>query len=115
VQLLAYISVAELPAQLSGPIRRPARSGRGRAAWASASSRSGRSVSYVDVTPETWTKQVLAAARLGPYVDEHLATVARLHRENRYDRMTTTVEEITGRPAEAVEEFVTRHLDLFAG
>jgi uncharacterized protein YbjT (DUF2867 family) len=75
----------------------------------------GRPVSYVDVPPETWAKQVLAAARLGPYVDEHLATVARLHRENRYDRMTTTVEEITGRPAESVEEFVTRHLDLFAG
>jgi uncharacterized protein YbjT (DUF2867 family) len=75
----------------------------------------GRPVSYVDVPPETWAKQVLAAARLGPYVDEHLETVARLHRENRYDRMTTTVEEITGRPAESVEEFVTRHLDLFAG
>jgi hypothetical protein len=28
--------------------------------------------------------------------------------------MTTTVEEITGRPAESVEEFVTEHLDLFA-
>jgi len=58
---------------------------------------------------------VLAAARLGPYVDEHLVTVARLHREGRYDRMTTTVGDITGRPAESVEEFVTRHLDLFAG
>jgi hypothetical protein len=29
--------------------------------------------------------------------------------------MTTTVEEITGRPAESVEEFVIRHRDLFAG
>jgi RimJ/RimL family protein N-acetyltransferase len=38
----------------------------------------------------------------------------RLHRENRYDRMTTTVEEITGRPAESVEEFVARRSDLFA-
>ena len=74
----------------------------------------GRPVSYVDIPPEIWAKQVLAAARLGPYVEEHLATVARLHRENRYDRMTTTVEDITGRPAESVEEFVTRHLDLFA-
>src|SRR5258708_33538567 len=73
-----------------------------------------RPVSYVDVPPETWAKQVLAAAGLGPYVDEHLLTVARLHRENRYDRMTTTVEEITGRPAESVEEFVRRHIDLFA-
>ena len=74
-----------------------------------------RPVSYVDIPPEDWVKRVLAPAGLGPYVDEHLLTVARLHRENRYDRMTTTVEEITGQPAESVEEFVRRHIDLFAG
>ena len=73
-----------------------------------------RPVSYVDIPPETWAGQVLAAAKLGPYVDEHLLTVARLHRENRYDRVTATVEEITGRPAESVEEFVRRHIDMFA-
>jgi uncharacterized protein YbjT (DUF2867 family) len=73
-----------------------------------------RPVSYVDVPPETWAEQVLARAGLGSYVQEHIATVARLHRENRYDRMTTTVEEITGRPAESVEEFVARRSDLFA-
>jgi uncharacterized protein YbjT (DUF2867 family) len=73
-----------------------------------------RPVSYVDVPPQTWANQVLARAKLGPYVDEHLATVARLHRENRYDRMTTTVEEITGRPAESVEEFIAHRRDLFA-
>jgi uncharacterized protein YbjT (DUF2867 family) len=73
-----------------------------------------RPVSYLDVPPETWAEQVLARAGLGSYVQEHIATVARLHRENRYDRMTTTVEEITGRPAESVEEFVARRSDLFA-
>ena len=57
---------------------------------------------------------MLAGAGLGSYVDEHLATMARLHRENRYDRVTATVEEITGRPAESVEEFVARRSDLFA-
>jgi hypothetical protein len=29
--------------------------------------------------------------------------------------VTATVEEITGRPAESVEEFVARQSDLFAG
>jgi hypothetical protein len=29
--------------------------------------------------------------------------------------MTTTVEKITGRPAESVEEFITQRSDLFAG
>ena len=74
----------------------------------------GRPISYVDVPSETWEEQVLARANLGPYVDEHIATMARLHRENRYDRVTATVEEITGRPAESVEEFVARQSDLFA-
>ena len=74
----------------------------------------GRPISYVDVPSETWAEQVLARANLGPYVDEHIATMARLHRENRYDRVTDTVQEITGRPAESVEEFVARHSDLFA-
>jgi uncharacterized protein YbjT (DUF2867 family) len=73
-----------------------------------------RPVTYVDVPGETWAEQVLARLGFGPYVDEHLATTARLHRENRYDRMTTTIEEITGRPAESVEEFVARRSDLFA-
>jgi uncharacterized protein YbjT (DUF2867 family) len=75
----------------------------------------GRPVSYVDVPWETWADQVLSPARLGPYIDEHFETVARLHRENRYDRRTDTVEEITGRPAESVEDFVARRSDLFAG
>ena len=39
--------------------------------------------------------------------------MARLHRENRYDRMTTTVEEITGRPAQSIEEFIAQRSDLF--
>jgi hypothetical protein len=73
-----------------------------------------RPVSYLDVPWETWAERVFAGAGFGSYVEEHLATVARLHRENRYDRVTATVEEITGRPAESVEEFVARRSDLFA-
>jgi uncharacterized protein YbjT (DUF2867 family) len=74
----------------------------------------GRPVSYVDIPPGTWAEQVLARAGLGPYVDEHLLTMARLHRENRYDRATTTVQDVTGEAAESIEDFVTRQKDLFA-
>ena len=48
------------------------------------------------------------------HVDEYIAILARLHRENRYDRVTATVEEITGQPAESVGEFVARRSDVFA-
>jgi uncharacterized protein YbjT (DUF2867 family) len=75
----------------------------------------GRPIFYADIPWETWVEQVLSGSGLGPHVEEHLATMARLHRQNRYDRMTRTVEEVTGRPAETVEEFVARRRDLFAG
>ena len=73
----------------------------------------GRPVSYVDVPLDEWIAQVLHSAGLPPYVEEHIATMARLHRENRYDRSTRTVETITGRPAQSVEEFVARHAGMF--
>jgi uncharacterized protein YbjT (DUF2867 family) len=74
----------------------------------------GKPVSYVDVPWDTWAEQTLPYANLGPYVEAHLAVMARLHRENRYDRVADTVEEVTGQPAESVEEFVARRSDLFA-
>ena len=40
--------------------------------------------------------------------------MARMHHENRYDRATDTVERITGRPAQSVEEFVARHAGLYS-
>jgi hypothetical protein len=39
--------------------------------------------------------------------------MARLHRQNRYDRATGTVEALTGKPAQSVAEFVAEHADLF--
>ena len=72
----------------------------------------GARVQYVDVQPDAWSKE-LAGAGLDPHVREHLATLARLHRQNRFDRLTRTVEEITGTPAQSAEEFVALHGDLF--
>ena len=42
-----------------------------------------------------------------------MATMARLHREGRYDRATDDVEQITGRPAQTVEQYVAANPDLF--
>jgi hypothetical protein len=39
--------------------------------------------------------------------------MARLHRDNRYDRVTRTVEQLTGQPAQSVEAFVAAHVQLF--
>ncbi|MER7007566.1 NAD(P)H-binding protein [Dactylosporangium sp. NPDC000555] len=73
----------------------------------------GRPVTYVDVPPQAWAEEVVEHAGLGAHVEEHVTTMARLHRENRYDRLTGTVLEVTGEPAESVEEFVAQHRDLY--
>jgi NAD(P)H dehydrogenase (quinone) len=39
--------------------------------------------------------------------------MARLHAENRYDRMTHDVEAITGRPALTARGYVESRADLF--
>jgi NAD(P)H dehydrogenase (quinone) len=39
--------------------------------------------------------------------------MARLHRANRYDRATHDVEEILGRPASGVADYITMNPELF--
>jgi uncharacterized protein YbjT (DUF2867 family) len=73
----------------------------------------GKQVRYLDVPVDEWTEQVIAPAGLEPHLEQHLVTMARLHRDNRYDRHTQTVEQITGQPAESVEAFVAAHAQLF--
>jgi uncharacterized protein YbjT (DUF2867 family) len=73
----------------------------------------GRPVSYVDVPLDAWAERVAATANLPPHVEEHLITMARLHRSNRYDRSTDTVERVTGTPARSIEQFVAERSALF--
>jgi hypothetical protein len=46
-------------------------------------------------------------------VHQHIVTMARLHRQNRYDRSTDTVEQITGTPAQTIEDFIAQRAELF--
>ncbi|RAY16860.1 hydroxylase [Actinomadura craniellae] len=75
----------------------------------------GRPVSYVDVPLERWRAEVLAQAGLPPHVEQHIATMARLHRENRYDRVSDDVRRVTGVPAGTIEEFVAARRDFYLG
>ncbi|WP_393072854.1 NAD(P)H-binding protein [Streptomyces sp. LN704] len=75
----------------------------------------GRPVSYVDVPLDRWRADVLARAGLPPHTEQHIATMARLHHENRYDRTSDDVERLTGVPAQSVEAFVAAHKDLYLG
>jgi uncharacterized protein YbjT (DUF2867 family) len=48
-----------------------------------------------------------------PHAQQHIATMARLHRDDRYNRLTHDVEDLTGRPAQSVEEYIRQRRDLF--
>jgi uncharacterized protein YbjT (DUF2867 family) len=73
----------------------------------------GRPITYADPAFHTWVEE-FSRAGLPPHTEEHIITMARLHRQNRYDRVTDTVEALTGRPAQTVEEFVASQSHLFS-
>jgi uncharacterized protein YbjT (DUF2867 family) len=73
----------------------------------------GRAVAGEDVPYDEWQHEVLAPIGLPEHVQQHIATMARLHREDRYNRATDDVERITGQPAQTVEQYVASNPDLF--
>ena len=73
----------------------------------------GRPVTYVDVPLDDWRDQELRSRGLPDHVFDHFVTMARLHAENRYERMTRDVAAITGRPALTVRSYVESRADLF--
>ena len=74
----------------------------------------GRRVSYVDLPREAWTAQ-LPKLGISPHVEQHLATMAQLHRDNRYDRTAADVERVTGIGPQSIEEFVAARKDFYLG
>jgi uncharacterized protein YbjT (DUF2867 family) len=75
----------------------------------------GRPVSYTDVPLDRWRAEVLAKAGLPAHTEDHIATMARLHRENRYDRTSDDVERLTGTPAQTIEAFVAARRNFYLG
>ena len=73
-----------------------------------------REVTYVDIPPEEWERE-LQRAGLPEHLTRHLVTMAALNRAGRYDRMADGVERVTGRPAMSVRDFVSLHAEEFGG
>jgi hypothetical protein len=73
-----------------------------------------RPITGVDVPLDAWAEDVLTPVGLPAHLQQHLATMARLHREGRYDRATKDVEELTGRPALTVAQYITENPQLFS-
>ena len=73
-----------------------------------------RSVTAEDMPIDEWIDKVLMPIGLPPHVQQHIATMARLHREDRYDRSTDDVAQITGSPAQTMEQYVAAHAYVFS-
>jgi uncharacterized protein YbjT (DUF2867 family) len=73
-----------------------------------------RPIRGTDIPQDTWVKQVLQPLGLPAHVEQHLATMALLHRAGRYDRATDDVEKLTGQPAVTVGHYVAEHPELFS-
>ena len=70
-------------------------------------------VSGRDVALDDWTEKILRPLGLFAHVEQHIATMARLHREDRYNRTTNDVERVTGKPAQTVDHYIAAHTELF--
>lgn len=56
---------------------------------------------------------MLKPVGLPAHLQQHLATMARLHREGRYGRATDDVENLTGRPALTIAQYITENPQSF--
>ncbi|MGW1726707.1 NmrA family NAD(P)-binding protein [Streptomyces sp. NPDC002306] len=74
----------------------------------------GRTVTYVDMPPERWEAQ-LPKLGMPPHLAQHVATMAQLHRDDRYHRTADGVQRVTGTPAQSIEEFVAARKDFYLG
>ena len=72
----------------------------------------GRTIQYVNVPPQIWEAR-LQEAKQPAHLVAHLIVMAQLHRDNRYDRMTNTFEQLVGRAPISAAEFALRHAAAF--
>jgi uncharacterized protein YbjT (DUF2867 family) len=72
----------------------------------------GRPISAEHLSPDD-QRALLDSVGLPRHVAQHIAAMARLHREDRYNRLSGDVERILGRPARSVAQYVRQHRDLF--
>lgn len=73
-----------------------------------------RPVKYVDTPYSNWLKDELLPLNLPQYNYQHVSTMAKLIAENRYDRLTSDVQKLTGKPSMSVREYVLAHPEVFS-
>lgn len=65
-----------------------------------------RPASYEDESFDQWQEQELKPLGLPAHVRDHIATMARLHKQNRYDRSSGDVAGLLGRPPSGFDSLI---------
>jgi uncharacterized protein YbjT (DUF2867 family) len=73
----------------------------------------GRTIKYVDMPFDEWQEKELNKRELPQHLADHFITMAKLHAENRYDRLTQDFLSVAGQEAKGVRNYVTHRSDLF--
>ncbi|GIH24983.1 NmrA family transcriptional regulator [Acrocarpospora phusangensis] len=71
-----------------------------------------RPITYTPLPLAEWADRYLRPLGFPPHVYDHVFTMARLHSENRYDRITADIELLTGKPASDLRQFLHLHPEL---
>lgn len=72
----------------------------------------GRPIKYREVPLQGWQQKLLEAG-LPPHLVYHVAAMAALNAQSRYDRMTDDVLKLTGEAPISVRDFVRMHAENF--
>ena len=74
-----------------------------------------RPVTAEDTPYDEWIRQYMRVSGLPDHVQQHIATMARLHHEDHYNRLSDDFETVIGEPAQTVEQYIAAHPQLFGG
>jgi len=72
-----------------------------------------REIRYVDVPQDEWEQTDLKQQNLPAHIENHFKIMSKLHHDNRYDRLTHDVENVTGVKPMAVEDWVRSNIQKF--
>lgn len=74
-----------------------------------------RPVTAEDTPYDEWIREYTRVSGLPDHVQQHIATMARLHHEDHYNRLSDDFETVIGEPAQTVEQYIAAHPQLFGG
>jgi len=74
-----------------------------------------RPVAAEDTSYDEWIRQYLRVSGLPDHVQQHIATMARLHHEDRYSRLSDDFAKVVGEPPQTVEQYIAAHPQPFGG